>query len=59
MGRGPETAPQAAGRARAALLRGLSDQEIADILGVSRATVRSQWARALDKLRIKRVRREA
>ncbi|MEV0613668.1 SigE family RNA polymerase sigma factor [Nonomuraea sp. NPDC050404] len=32
----------------------LPDQEIAEILGVSRGTVRSQAARALDKLRIKR-----
>ncbi|MER5644718.1 SigE family RNA polymerase sigma factor [Streptosporangium sp. NPDC002524] len=31
----------------------LSDQEIADLLGVSRGTVRSQAARALDKLRIR------
>ncbi|MEW9554566.1 SigE family RNA polymerase sigma factor [Nonomuraea sp. NPDC050783] len=37
----------------------LPDQEIADILGVSRGTVRSQAARALDKLRIKRVLQEA
>ncbi|MEV4111431.1 SigE family RNA polymerase sigma factor [Nonomuraea sp. NPDC049695] len=37
----------------------LSDQEIADILGISRGTVRSQAARALDKLRIKRVLQEA
>ncbi|MFI6505048.1 SigE family RNA polymerase sigma factor [Nonomuraea typhae] len=37
----------------------LSDAEIADILGVSRGTVRSQAARALDKLRIKRVLQEA
>jgi RNA polymerase sigma-70 factor (sigma-E family) len=37
----------------------LSDQEIADLLGVSRGTVRSQAARALDKLRIKRVLQEA
>ncbi|SEG76685.1 RNA polymerase sigma-70 factor, sigma-E family [Nonomuraea solani] len=32
----------------------LPDQDIADILGISRGTVRSQAARALDKLRIKR-----
>ncbi|WP_344972781.1 SigE family RNA polymerase sigma factor [Streptosporangium fragile] len=31
----------------------LSDQEIADLLGVSRGTVRSQAARALDKLRVR------
>ncbi|MGW4469639.1 SigE family RNA polymerase sigma factor [Nonomuraea sp. NPDC004354] len=31
----------------------LSDQEIADILGVSRGTVRSQAARALEKLRVR------
>lgn len=31
----------------------LSDQEIAELLGVSRGTVRSQAARALDKLRIR------
>ncbi|MET9247659.1 SigE family RNA polymerase sigma factor [Nonomuraea sp. NPDC003709] len=37
----------------------LSDIEIAEILGVSRGTVRSQAARALDKLRIKRVLQEA
>ncbi|MFI6297644.1 SigE family RNA polymerase sigma factor [Nonomuraea sp. NPDC050790] len=37
----------------------LSDAEIAEIMGVSRGTVRSQAARALDKLRIKRVLQEA
>jgi RNA polymerase sigma-70 factor (sigma-E family) len=37
----------------------LPDAEIARILGVSRGTVRSQAARALDKLRIKRVLQEA
>ncbi|GAA3569562.1 SigE family RNA polymerase sigma factor [Nonomuraea rosea] len=37
----------------------LPDQEIAEILGVSRGTVRSQASRALDKLRIKRVFQEA
>lgn len=37
----------------------LSDGEIAEILGVSRGTVRSQASRALDKLRIKRVLQEA
>ncbi|MFI9590529.1 SigE family RNA polymerase sigma factor [Nonomuraea sp. NPDC052265] len=37
----------------------LPDQEIAEILGVSRGTVRSQAARALDKLRIKYVFQEA
>ncbi|MEU9835802.1 SigE family RNA polymerase sigma factor [Streptosporangium sp. NPDC048047] len=31
----------------------LSDQEIAELLGVSRGTVRSQAARALDKLRVR------
>lgn len=31
----------------------LSDQEIAELLGISRGTVRSQAARALDKLRIR------
>ncbi|GGQ27385.1 SigE family RNA polymerase sigma factor [Streptosporangium pseudovulgare] len=31
----------------------LSDKEIAEILGVSRGTVRSQAARALDKLRVR------
>lgn len=36
----------------------LPDAEIARILGVSRGTVRSQAARALDKLRIKRVLQE-
>ncbi|MEU4578679.1 SigE family RNA polymerase sigma factor [Nonomuraea sp. ATR24] len=37
----------------------LPDAEIAAILGVSRGTVRSQAARALDKLRIKRMLQEA
>ncbi|MEV3986190.1 SigE family RNA polymerase sigma factor [Nonomuraea sp. NPDC049758] len=37
----------------------LPDHEIAEILGVARGTVRSQAARALDKLRIKRVFQEA
>lgn len=37
----------------------LSDEKIAEILGVSRGTVRSQAARALSKLRIKRVLQEA
>ncbi|NUR82838.1 MAG: SigE family RNA polymerase sigma factor [Nonomuraea sp.] len=37
----------------------LSDQEIADVLGVTRGTVRSQAARALDKLRIRRLLQEA
>ncbi|GII01755.1 DNA-directed RNA polymerase sigma-70 factor [Planobispora takensis] len=32
---------------------GLPDQEIAELLGVSRGTVRSQAARALDKLRVR------
>ncbi|GAA3078320.1 SigE family RNA polymerase sigma factor [Streptosporangium carneum] len=31
----------------------LSDQEIAELLGISRGTVRSQAARALDKLRVR------
>lgn len=37
----------------------LPDERIADILGISRGTVRSQAARALDKLRIKRLLQEA
>ncbi|GAA3443359.1 DNA-directed RNA polymerase sigma-70 factor [Planomonospora venezuelensis] len=32
---------------------GLPDQEIAELLGISRGTVRSQAARALDKLRVR------
>ncbi|MFC4063047.1 SigE family RNA polymerase sigma factor [Planomonospora corallina] len=32
----------------------LPDEEIADLLGISRGTVRSQAARALDKLRVRR-----
>ncbi|MFI7438676.1 SigE family RNA polymerase sigma factor [Nonomuraea indica] len=37
----------------------LPDDRIAEVLGVSRGTVRSQAARALDKLRIARVLQEA
>ncbi|MEV0382578.1 SigE family RNA polymerase sigma factor [Nonomuraea sp. NPDC050643] len=37
----------------------LPDQEIAEILGVSRGTVRGQAARALDKLQIERAFQEA
>ncbi|MEV4105683.1 SigE family RNA polymerase sigma factor [Nonomuraea sp. NPDC049649] len=37
----------------------LPDSEIAEILGISRGTVRSQAARALDKLRITRALEEA
>ncbi|MFG1947400.1 SigE family RNA polymerase sigma factor [Nonomuraea sp. NPDC048826] len=37
----------------------LPDEEIAEILGVSRGTVRSQAARALDKLRVMRSLEEA
>ncbi|MBA2891629.1 SigE family RNA polymerase sigma factor [Nonomuraea soli] len=36
-----------------------SDEEIAEMLGISRGTVRSQASRALDKLRIGRVTEEA